>query len=687
MAQKPVKKQKAKSEASKQTEEGFKGALPVDLDRVMDGGKTLLDELSLHVVAVLDQEITNQQPRLDSIIEWEKNYRGDKDPKSFPNTDSANTASPVSRSNTDAIYVRLAEAVRGKRRTFTIRPRTPEAVPYFQKLEDYVDWFMRHKLDFLGVIQSPMIQCVKTGTGIVKWGWVSEKRTVYRYASNEEQKDKGIHKYPIAGSSTPGIKSVITAYEGPKPYGIDRLDFLISSDACTIEDAYLVGFKFRLRLPEIKLRMRQKDSMGNPMYRKSAVEKLISPDETDPLKEGRAVLEKKEIKHVEGNKPFTLWELWLKYDVDEDGEEDDIVLTLHRETGAILRAVYNPHFYGFRPFVDLVFYPCEYSFDGQGICEILHKPQLEIDAMHNQLLDRLTQINSPILFVRSGSNLEDLEELEPGRIYVVDDELETAIREFSFSDTTYSIAAEEDKLLAQADRACGITPNVLGQSTAERPVAKETFANLQEANKKFANGIENFRKRLTKNLYMFMELHAQYQPSVKYSEKEGKGAGKKAEEWVTKNVDFPIEIIRDGFEVDLAASTELLNMEARREINITLYTLLSDYYTKTAGMVQAIIDPETPPAFKKFLVEMVKKGDARVTKILEDFDEKDADQYVINLEDIVDLESLESEQELPEPPPPEPIPEPLPGPMGPGGPEMGGPPGPMPPPPPPGMLG
>ena len=139
MAQKPAKKQKVKSEASKQTEEGFKGALPVDLDRIMESGNTLLDELSLHIVAVLDQEIKNQQPRLDSIIEWEKNYRGEKDSKSFPNTDSANTASPVSRSNTDAIYVRLAEAVRGKRRVFTIRPRTPEAVPYYKKLEDYVD--------------------------------------------------------------------------------------------------------------------------------------------------------------------------------------------------------------------------------------------------------------------------------------------------------------------------------------------------------------------------------------------------------------------------------------------------------------------------------------------------------------------------------------------------------------------
>ena len=31
--------------------------------------------------------------------------------------------------------------------------------------------------------------------------------------------------------------------------------------------------------------------------------------------------------YVPASKEFDVWELWTKYDVDEDGEEDDIVLT------------------------------------------------------------------------------------------------------------------------------------------------------------------------------------------------------------------------------------------------------------------------------------------------------------------------------------------------------------------------
>jgi len=154
---------------------------------------------------------------------------------------------------------------------------------------------------------------------------------------------------------------------------------------------------------------------------------MLSPDKEDEVKEGRAESQHKEIKKIESAKPFEIWELWTSYDVDEDGEEDDIVLTFHKESGTILSGIYNPLFIGFKPFVPLVFYPHEYSIDGEGVAEILESVQYELDSLHNQKLDRLTQINNPVVFVRSGSNLEDLEYLEPGKVYVVDDELEVGI--------------------------------------------------------------------------------------------------------------------------------------------------------------------------------------------------------------------------------------------------------------------
>ena len=625
--------------------EGFKGSLPLDFKKIMKSGKTLREELSKHIDEVLTQEIKNQAPRIKKLKEWQDLYKGHRDERTWPFPHCANTTSPLTRSNTDAIHVRIHDALFNKRKFWIMKASKPSAVGIDREIEDYLDWFQRNILKMRVKLQSPLLQCVKTGTGVIKLGWESKKRTSYRYATKDEIKDKSVTTYKLPGSKTPGIKYVHTEYEGPQIYGIPREDWIISSDATSVQDAYLCGFKFTLRKPEIELRVRQ------GIFYKEQADKLIAPDRTDPVKEGRAEAQHKKIEYIESTKPFEIWELWTSFDVDEDGEEDDIVLTFHKETGTLLNGIYNPLFIGFKPFVPLVFYPHEYCVDGEGIAEILESIQYEIDSMHNQKIDRLTQINNPVLFVNEGSNLAELEYLEPGKVYVADMDVDRAIKEFRWSDTTYSIDKEVAMLMSQGDRAVGITPNVLGISTAERPVAKETFANIQEANKKFQHGIANLRMGLAEIAYMIIEFYSQYQPTYKYTTQTGAPLKEGAEpEWEVKKGNFPIHIIRDGLEVELFASTELLNQEVRREVNIAVYQMLSDFYTKTAGMVEALLSPEVPAEFKKFLLSIMKKGDERIEKVLEDFDQADAEMYRVDIEKVIDVQKALT---MPPPPPPQ----------------------------------
>ncbi len=660
---------------SKHPYDGFRGALDVDLDKAVKGdGTTLRDELSKHVTEVLSQEIRNQAPRMQEMQTWEDNYAGRKPPKQYPWPDAANVCTPLTRSNTDAIHVRLVDALFNKRKMWMIRARDPLYVGIDRQLEEALDWFQKNILKFRQKLQSPLIQCIKTGTGIVKIGWRSDKRTVYRYATTKERLNPKVRTYPLPGTKARAVKVVQTLYEGPQVYPVPREDFVISADATTIQDAYIVGFRTRVRLPQLKLKAKQ------GIYDKDSVEDISPGSRVDENLEGRVIRQEKDVRYtVDETMPIDVWETWLSYDVDGDGEPDDIVVTIHRESGKILRCVYNPMFLGFRPFVALVFYPREYAVDGEGVAEILANVQQEIDSLHNQRLDRLTQINSPVLFVRSGSSLEDLEVLEPGNIYVVDDELDTALREFRFSDTTFSTYQEEQMLRSDGDRAVGITPNVLGIQTAERPVAKETFANIQEANKKFKFGIDNLRIGISEIGYMLIEFFAQYRPKYKYINALTEGKKRKLTE---ATVEFPLEYIRDGLFIDLYASTEFINQETRRDIHMTLYSLLSDYYSKTAGMVQAILDPNVPSEFKKFLTSIIDKGDKRLDQIMKEFDQVDGESYLVNLQETIDIagaieNSVDLRPPAPEPEPPVP-PGPNPGPPGPQPPPVGamnGPPG------------
>jgi hypothetical protein len=474
---------------------------------------------------------------------------------------------------------------------------------------------------------------MKTGTGILFMDYEERTRVVYRYATDDEIKDKNITKYTTKGKggqpSRKIVKYVQTMYAGPNFYPVSRDDFVISSDADNIEDAYMAGFCKDYRFPELQ----SKVNAGR--YYQDEFKKISSPQEYSENQEVRAKMAHKELEKTDLTKPIKVWSLWLSYDVDEDGEEDSICVVIHKETGAILKAIYNPIFSGFKPFQELIFNPVEFQFDGEGTCEILEHIQVAVDTIINQRIDRMTQINGPLIFIRKGEGLDNYK-LAPGKVEYTDANPDDVVKLIEFPDVYFSTFQEEDRLVAAGDRAIGITPASLGIQTSERPVFKESMARLQEANRKFANGIRNVLNGVGEAVTKAIEMFAQYQPSYSYKT-DASG------EMKTITVDFPVEFIRDGLKIETYASSELINEDILREINMAVYQLISDYMTKNAGMVQAIVSPEVPSSFKQWLIAQYDVGIRVIKRILEDFDIPDVEELTVALEEVMNLDKVVSQ--------------------------------------------
>lgn len=626
MARKKKTELEIDPEASKSTIEGFRGGLRLPLDGVMSNGTKLRSVLEVHVREVFDKEKSNQSKLEDNLTKWQKIYFGQKEPKSWPFPNCSNVAVPITRSAVDTVFVRIIDAIFNKTNVWIVKARKAEFVDLAKEVEDGLDWFQRNILRLKKKIMSPLMQGLKSGTGIGELVYEEKRRTVYRYATPDEEKDPSIHKYPLPKTSTRGIKYVQQLYAGPNFYPVSREDFLISSDATEIEDAYLVGNRFTLRKAQLQSRVKQ------DLYDKEPVEKITAPDQLSDQRKGRAKVDGKELDTVPYTDPYELWKLWLRYDVDEDGEEDDIMVVYHPSSGQILRGIYAPLFSGMRPYTKFIFYPKEFSFDGEGIVQILEHLQVTLDTLVNQMIDRVTQINAPILFTREGCGLDGVKSLTPGRVYALVDTPKDAIEEFRYSDVTVSLSNEIQWIVSMMDRAVGVTPISLGISTAERPVAKDTFAQQEETNKKFAFGTDNLRDCITELGYKILEFIAQYQPTFEYH-KEGKAGMPE-----TRTVQFPVEYIRDAFEIELAASSELLNKEVRREIFMQVYQLLSDFMTKVGGMAQMITSPQVPSDMKKVLIDGSNKSVLILNKILENFpDLKDSESLIMDVGKVIDV--------------------------------------------------
>lgn len=608
------------TESSKDTEEGFRGGLKLPLDRVTDKGTRLRDDLSAHVKQVFEQERRNHKSLEEKIQKWQNMYFGIKPAKSWPWEGCANVAVPITRSSVDTIFSRAFDAIFNKSKVWLVRARKPEYIDMAKEVEDSLDWFQRNILHLKDKVKSPLLQAIKMGTGIGKNVYERKRRTAYRYPTQDEASNNAIHKYPLGEDGEKGIKFVKTVYDGPNFYPVSREDFLISSDATDIEGAYLCGHRMYMRRAQLDSKVKQ------GLYDKEAVDKISAPDTVDEVKEGRIASSNLGTERIGYTEPFEVWELWTRYDVDNDGEEDEIMVVYHPSSGQILRGIYSPLFSGARPYVKFTFYPKEFSFDGEGCVQILEHLQELLDTLVNQMVDRITMINCPILFYREGSGVEDIKTLRPGMKYPIPDNPAEAIYEVRTSDQTLSLANEISWIMSMMDRALGITPISLGISTAERPVAKDTFAQQEETNKKFKFGIENIRDGLTEEGYTILEFLAQYQPAFKYEAKDGSG------KMEMRTVQFPVDYIRDAFEIELVASSELINNEVRREIYIATYQLLSDFMTKLGSMAQMLTSPQVPSTFKQIIFDANDKSVKIMNKILEQFpDLKDSASLILDI--------------------------------------------------------
>ena len=601
----------------------WKGGRPINLKKTLKSGKTVGETLSSHLKETLEQELKNQEGVIAKLKKAHKLYKAEKR-GARPKPWMADISIPVARKISDTIFVRIQDMVWNKLRIFVMKARGTATKEINDKIaiwEKAFNHYVKNDLHLKEKMIFPTRQAVNSGTGVAKIVYETKNKTIYRYASDEDKLDTTVKKYRVPGTKDPVVKEPSIVFRGPNVYPIDRARWVISSDALSIEDAYICGFSFDRRKSQLDAFASKK------IYDEEAVSKLTTT-KADEMTDARATSAGMALDKTKYTDPYTLWELWLKYDVDGDDEEDDIVITFHKESGQILKAIYNPIFYGYRPFADMKgASQVEYTYDGEGICEIIECMSEELDALHNLMLDRMKLVNLPIMFARKDIGLDNYE-LEPGKIKCIDDDPTTAIFIVKQPDITFSIVNEVNWLITQMEQACGITQLSLGISTAERPVAKETMMVGDEGNKKFKSWTERAREFYNEVGYKLLEAMAQYQPTYEYTDESG----------APQSVEMPTGNIRDYLNLDLAVASEEWNMTMRREVMLMQYQLVKDYLTGAMGGVQVLTSPMAPSDAKRYIVQANDISSRLLNRIMENFESTEPDSMNVDMRVSVDVE-------------------------------------------------
>jgi hypothetical protein len=214
MAKKKEKSLKLKDKvAIKEEIDHFPGGAQVNLSQETADGVSLGEELRLYLGGLLDDELRSRSELTENLKKYQRQYRGEKEAKAFPWSGCSNVSIPLTRWLVDNIVVRIMDAIFGQKKVWMLRARKGEFVDVVPDLEDGLDWWQKWIIDFKKQIYSPLLQCLKMGTGIVRISYAKRPKTIYRYANEMEKLDDSVKKYKSQGS--PVIKDTVSQYEGP----------------------------------------------------------------------------------------------------------------------------------------------------------------------------------------------------------------------------------------------------------------------------------------------------------------------------------------------------------------------------------------------------------------------------------------------------------------------------------------
>lgn len=487
--------------------------------------ESLEDKLRNYILAEVDESKAFQQDRIKEVREYRKRYEAKRsisglmgwgdDPKKNPKTEPWEGCSdigiPLDAFTIEGLLPRFLKVCYGSKPIVWVRgigEQDQKPAPIVEKALNYqltrlIKIYRRMKLVFKTVVME--------GDAITKCVWESRTRpfnkVVYyledpytgQLILGEDDKPVQVEKdfVPEAdefGASPRVIKDEIqdekVIYEGPMVYGRTIKEVIIPKNAISPEideldwicDTYEKTFDWLSR--------REGDIKEGKFKNIDQIREKIF--QTDPL------LSANHNKAM--RKPVLIYEWYGKYDIDEDGKDEEIIAFVCPIYKILLGWMLSP--FQVRPFFHYQIIPMEGSFFGKGVPEFLVGLRDMTDAVFNQMIDRGSITNNPPILTPD-SHEDELNPFGPGVKWKTENASGYKVLELPKSEQMEF--AKMEFLLGMVQKLFGVTDYSLGSesSIASNRTATGIRTIVGEGNIKFDDMIRALQD-VNEDLYNFI---------------------------------------------------------------------------------------------------------------------------------------------------------------------------------------
>lgn len=567
----------------------------------------------------LDQEIRealNDRTEFDdNLARWQEVYNAPPatEVKDFPLANSANLTVPVIKEAVNTLTAQLSQTVITPTPKWVIKTDSDEWKMFTGILERFLDRAAREDLNVDDAFETWILEGGKYGTAIVEVTHAYDKRQwmVYGRDGKTAYMEERVFK------------------EGPELVNVPLQNFILPFTSNSIQDARWVAKRFRKTSVELHV-MEANGFFGN-------LSKVLIED-ADNQPQGDALEEVVEEKHRDlqdadpGHEDsFEFFEWWGRYDIGDGkggkgkGQESELLVYYHMKSRSIARIQYHPYWHGERPFVEFIYFPVEYRFYGQGICEQLEELQEEISTIHNQRLDGSSTANvKPVLSRRLASSLKSGDALFTGQVIEVDDPT-SDVMPLKLSDTPPSTVLNEQITRGYVERLVGLNEaSSRGVQPTSRTTATAQSLLLQESKQRFDQTIRKLRRgigQVGKLIFMdYFQYGVDKKKPIQWLGKRGK--------IINGILSLDRKALDLGLGFESAAPTSQLNKETQRSQSIQMFNLTIQMYGQLLDFIREFIPPEQMALIAG---SMVKTAKGFMFQVYERFDVTDPDEVLSTL--------------------------------------------------------
>lgn len=553
--------------------------------------------------------------RYEQWAQWRRNLECEpkEKQKNTPYRNASNVVTPLTQTLAHTAYAYMKQMFDVKNPLWTVKAlRTAERedVARAEFLTKYFNMLAASRSDLYAErIKSDLFnELAIMGTAGIKVMWQShsKKNTYIDHDGTRKDRQVWLHRGP---------KVEITPVER----------FLWPSDSSDIESAPWVARE--ITLPWHELSNREANGIYTDVHKLEKWADHGASHYHDSEKVQRQLERAKA--HM-----YDIVEFSVYWDVDGDGQYEDIFLVMHVPSKTVLRVEFNPIIA--RDFLVAQFIKKTYSVEGRGIGQITAHLQEESSGIHNLRNDNMKFSAMRMLAMKRSTAQSNKESIYAGKIFVTDNPRED-IQPITMGEVPPSSLMAEQNAMQLAREASGISSTMGGFSDprlGSRDTARGQAMRQQQATNVFSAILNTTKEVFSEMGQLILYQLVAHSTEVLEKEQQAQRLTEEEMEMLENVLTIPLEElpIRMAFTVNTTDIEQ--SFESKRQNLLTMTQLFAQWSQQTTPLAMQLFTPqgkqmqEAAPELYKHLLSTYMGATRMLHEVFEFFDEDDPSKYL-----------------------------------------------------------